>query len=78
MRRGQRLSAKRTDTERPSDPRYQGRAFPFYRHLSADGLTCTLAGLPRTEEACPSVKPLVESVHATSLVLAANVATVAR
>ncbi|MGA7294774.1 MAG: hypothetical protein WBW85_19730 [Terriglobales bacterium] len=77
--RGQLLAAKRAGIEaRRRATHNQSHALPFYRYLRPDGAARVVDGRARLEDACPLGQPLVESVHAASLVLAANVAAVAQ
>lgn len=69
------LSAERAAVQiRRRATNEQGRPLLLDRHLCANRAAQTAGGRAEAEQPCPARQPLVESVHATSFVHAANVA----
>jgi hypothetical protein len=67
------LSTKGTGIEwRLNATRQQGHAFLLYGHLSANRAACAAGRRIRPQKACPPAQPLVKSVRAVLLSLAAN------
>jgi hypothetical protein len=75
LSRGELLPAERAAVQaRRCTTDEQVRPVALERHLCSNGAAQTADGRVRAEEPCPPRKPLVESVHTTSVVHAANVA----